>query len=344
MPEILDPAKFLALRKCGIPVLDVRSPGEFRQARIPGAHNLPLFDDMERAQVGTLYKQVSQDAAFIRGMEIAGPKMAGFIQSAMDMHKDRQIGIYCARGGKRSASMAWLMENAGFRVFLLRGGYKCVRQYWLDVLAQPAYRFVLLGGMTGSGKTKLLHAIRQAGGQVIDLEGLAHHKGSAFGAIPQKDQPALADFENQLADSLMAMNPSRIIWMEDESRFIGRIQLPSGIWDRMRQASRLILEVPFSARLKAIVCDYQSLPLPVLADGFRKIERKMGPQHARQALAFLTDGHLEEAARLALDYYDRLYLHHHKTHATGPVTSMPWDGRDPEGFAAKLLEMEDRTL
>jgi len=122
MPVLLESQEFLDLRTRNIPILDVRSPGEFMHAHIPGALNFPLFDDEERSEIGTLYKQVSSEAAMVRGLEFVGPKMAGLVRNAGELGKDKVLGVHCARGGKRSESMAWLLENSGFQVYLLRGG------------------------------------------------------------------------------------------------------------------------------------------------------------------------------------------------------------------------------
>ena len=198
--------RFLSAR---VPLIDVRSPGEYLRGHIPGAFNVPLFTDQERAVVGTLYKQTGRDAAMLEGLRIIGPKMAEIVEQARTLAPDGKVGVHCWRGGERSASVAWLLEKAGFQeVIVLKRGYKSFRE---RVLASLSLSWVLevLGGYTGTGKTELLGLLRQEGEQIVDLEGLAHHKGSSFGGIGEKVQPTTEHFENLLWDALSQLDPGR---------------------------------------------------------------------------------------------------------------------------------------
>ena len=195
------------------PVLDVRSPAEFKRAHIPGAVALPLFSDEERKQVGTTYKQVSREAAIKIGLDFFGPKMRRMVEEVEALLKsssspigdrtsnNKTVLVHCWRGGMRSAGVAWLLDLYGFKVYTLAGGYKAYRNHVLDILSAP-HNFQVLGGYTGSGKTFLLHHLRKLGENVIDLETLASHRGSAFGAIGQPEQPAQEMFENLLSQEI----------------------------------------------------------------------------------------------------------------------------------------------
>ena len=187
MAKVLSADEFIK-RAESTPLLDVRSPGEYAHAHIPGALSLPLFSDDERAKVGTLYKNQGKVASVQKGLEFVGPKLKGFTKFALKLGSEELL-MHCWRGGMRSSSMAWLMESVGLRVLLLDGGYKAYRKMVLESFESPM-KIILLGGYTGSGKTELLLQLNEAGEQIVDLEGLANHKGSAFGALGQPDQPS----------------------------------------------------------------------------------------------------------------------------------------------------------
>ncbi|MEY2794218.1 MAG: hypothetical protein RJA76_2210, partial [Bacteroidota bacterium] len=180
-----------------VPILDVRSPGEFKRAHIPNALSLPLFTDEEREKVGICYKHQGKEKAVELGLEFVGPKLVNFVKYAKKVAFEGEILVHCWRGGMRSASMAWLLETAGLKVFLLEGGYKSYRNFVLKIQSEPLPLRVL-GGKTGSGKTELLREMKNAGFQVIDLEDLAKHRGSAFGHFGLEEQPSSEHFENLL--------------------------------------------------------------------------------------------------------------------------------------------------
>ncbi|RPI68717.1 MAG: tRNA 2-selenouridine(34) synthase MnmH, partial [Ignavibacteriae bacterium] len=169
-------------------LIDVRSPGEYDHGHIPGAVNIPLFTDHERAVVGTSYKQDSPEAAMDVALKIVGPKLYGYVEQVRLSTDDKRLTLYCWRGGMRSSSMAWLFRTVGYDVDVLPGGYKAYRRRVHEVLEYP-WNFAVIGGRTGSGKTKVLKILHDAGEQVLDLEAIAHHKGSAFGALNQPPQP-----------------------------------------------------------------------------------------------------------------------------------------------------------
>ncbi|MFQ5571880.1 MAG: tRNA 2-selenouridine(34) synthase MnmH [Rhodothermales bacterium] len=305
MADVLDIALFLE-RSRQLPVLDVRTPAEFTQGHIPGAHNLPLFSDEERAEVGTLYKQEGRDEAVRRRLDIIGPKIRRLVETTESMVVGREVLIHCWRGGMRSAGMARLLESAGYHVGTLRGGYKSFRRCVLEAFALPR-EVHILGGMTGSGKTEVLRALAQRGEQVIDLEALAHHKGSVFGHLGEPKQPSQEHFENVLAVQWRFLNLARPVWIEDESRRIGRLLVPGAFWVQMQQAPVYVLDVPFEARVHHLVATYGAHEAAYLVEAIDAISKRLGGLRTKQARNAVFDGDLEGACRLVLTYYDQTY-------------------------------------
>ncbi|MCB9184563.1 MAG: tRNA 2-selenouridine(34) synthase MnmH [Flavobacteriales bacterium] len=290
------------------PIIDVRSPKEFAQGHIPGAHSLPLFTDEERAVVGTLYKQQSRDAAVLEGLRIVGPKLAGIVEEARSIAPDGRIRVHCWRGGERSGSVAWLLDKAGFaEVQTLRRGYKGFRNHVLASFHEPI-DLLVLGGYTGTGKTETLRHLHLLGEQVIDLEGLARHKGSSFGALGEEPQPSTEHFENLLWAAIASTKRGRPVWVEDESVMIGRCKIPQAFFDHMRGAVLYFAEMPQQERAERLVADYGKYPKEQLAEAIKRIEKRIGPQHCKAALQALEEGDLRTVALLTLRYYDKAYL------------------------------------
>jgi tRNA 2-selenouridine synthase len=303
-------------QKALLPILDVRSPGEYAHAHIPGAHSFPLFSDEERAVVGTLYKQRSREAAIKAGLDFFGIKMRRMVEDAerivsanKNSSREKSILVHCWRGGMRSGAVAWLLDLYGFQVFTLRGGYKAFRHWVLDMLDSPG-PIRVLGGYTGSGKTDLLHELSRRGEPVIDLEAMASHKGSAFGAIGQPKQPSQEMFENQLATGIHQVRqdkPEARIWMEDESQRIGTVNLPQPFWQHFRSQPVLFLDIPFEARLSYLVSTYGTLNRGDLAAAITRIQKRLGGLETKTALMHLVEGDLSSAFRILLQYYDKKY-------------------------------------
>lgn len=313
-------------------LLDVRSPGEYRHAHIPGAVSLPLFTDEERAIVGTAYKQESREQAIKIGLDYFGPKMRRMVEEveslinvcwslsgenpANEQRTPNVVCLYCWRGGMRSAAVAWLLSLYGFHVFVLQGGYKRFRQWVFEKLAFP-YSLKLIGGYTGSGKTELLHALEKGGENIIDLEKLASHKGSAFGAIGLPPQPSQEAFENKLAVTLHSkiyseddpnfFKSSCSIWVEDESQRIGSINIPGTFWQTMRNAPVYFLEIPFEQRLEHLASEYGSLNINEMAEAVQRIAKRLGPMETKNTIRFLGEGNIGEGFRILLRYYDKQY-------------------------------------
>lgn len=302
-----NPEEFLSLADDAV-VFDVRSPGEFIQGHIPGAINLPLFSDDERAEVGTIYKNSGQESAVLRGLKIAGGKMSELvIQAKQAALSQSDVLVHCWRGGMRSQSMGWLLRTAGLNPTVLEGGYKSYRKYAHAVL-DASYRLNVVSGLTGAGKTRILSALAKAGEQVVDLEGLANHRGSAFGGIGQRTQPTTEQFENNLFGQLKKLDADQPIWVEDEGNRIGTVVVPHGFYHRMRHSPAVFMDSSPARRVKNLMEDYGDLPLAELADSINNIRKRLGPQNADEALASLEGGNVARAIEIVLAYYDKTYM------------------------------------
>lgn len=289
------------------PLIDVRSPGEYNHAHIPGAISIPLFTDEERKVVGTAYKQQSRELAIKHGLDFFGPKMRRMVEEAEALNPSAlPLNIYCWRGGMRSGAVAWLMDLYGFKVNVLSGGYKAFRQLALKTFAQP-FSLKVLGGYTGSGKTELLQAMHKKGEPVIDLEELAAHKGSAFGNIGMPEQPSQEMFENMLALNLRSLKEEDI-WLEDESQRIGDVNVPIVFWQQMRQSPLYFVDIPFEKRLEHLVEEYEGCDPERLRNGITRISKRLGGLEAKNALQALSENDRKECFRILLKYYDKHYL------------------------------------
>jgi len=289
-----------------IPIIDVRSPGEFCHAHLPGAKNIALFDDKERTLVGTTYKKKGREAAIWQGLELAGPKLSNYIQQVQDMNLENEMYIHCWRGGMRSEAMAWLFQFSGFRCRLIQGGYKACRQFMKTFLKGP-FHLIILGGMTGSGKTEILHALKELGEQVIDLESLAHHKGSAFGGIGQTSQPTTEQFENNLFDEWFKLDPGKPIWIEDESKSIGSVTIPDEVFLQMRSNPVVEIQMNRRMRINRLVDGYANLDPEKLQASVLRIQKRLGYQNTRESIEAIKNGNYEKAIDLILNYYDKWY-------------------------------------
>lgn len=293
-------------------ILDTRSPAEFSKGHIPGAHVFPLFDDEERAVIGTLYKQQGQDSAIERGLELVGPKMADFVRRSRQLYQNQGVPkpllIHCWRGGMRSGSVAWLLETAGIPVVKLQGGYKAYRNWARAELAELS-NLRILGGMTGVGKTPILHAMAPLGAQVLDLEGLADHLGSAFGNLDRHEQPSSEQFSNDCHAVIHAMDPERPIWVEDESRVIGTVHVPEELFQAMSQAPIWEVARTDDERIQELCRIYGGAERDTLRAAFMRIQEKLGGARCQEAIAALDADDLPRAAGIGLSYYDKLYQH-----------------------------------
>ena len=256
-------------------IIDVRSPAEYSKGHIPGAVNIPIFSDLERAKVGTTYKQQSREEAISLGLEIVGPKLKDFAAMAKQEATNNELYVYCWRGGMRSAKMAWLFELVGINTSVLEGGYKSYRSQLLEVFKNVPH-LVVLQGPTGSGKTEILKEMQELGVQVVDLEGIAHHKGSTFGGLGQGEQPTTQQFQNDVYDAFLKLDLSAPIWVESESATIGKVYLPETLWQLMNSAKIVSIEIPRPERIENILRQYGDFPADVLSERVEQLAQRLG--------------------------------------------------------------------
>jgi tRNA 2-selenouridine synthase len=297
--------KFWQLRQ-EIPLVDARSPGEYAHSHIPEAINLPILNDEERVHVGTLYKNSGALAATLKGFELVGPRFHEIQKSALTQFPDRKVILYCWRGGMRSQILSWLLSQVGFQVFRLEGGYKSYRKFTFDQV-RLSYPYLVLGGKTGTGKTVLLQKLREEGEQVIDLEALAHHKGSSFGAIGQKPQPSVEHFENLLAEQLRLIDSKNPIWIENESQRIGNILLPESMYVQMTQSPRIEIQKTTEERIEHISQEYAQLDAIELMDAVKRIQKRLGGLRTQQAIEDIKNKNHASWIANMLIYYDKAY-------------------------------------
>lgn len=239
-------------------VIDARSPREFAEDHMPGAVNLPVVDNLQYAEVGTLHKSDTH-AAYLLGVEYSLVNIARHIKSLIGtLGRSDRILVYCFRGGKRSKLWADNLRTIGFDVDVLPGGWKNYRKWVRESLQQLPGRYAMrvLSGPTGCGKTRLLHALRGIGEQVIDLEELARHRGSLIGALPGESQPSQKLFDSLLLDALVRLDPGRPVWVEAESKKIGNVQLPDALHAAMHRTSPYQLRAPMKERVRLWCEDY----------------------------------------------------------------------------------------
>ncbi|UWQ26180.1 tRNA 2-selenouridine(34) synthase MnmH [Leisingera aquaemixtae] len=293
-------------------VIDVRSPAEYAEDHVPGAINLPVLDNEERAEVGTIYVQDSPFKARKLGAALVFRNAAGHIEQSLSHHEGSwKPLVYCWRGGQRSGSFTWMLQQIGWRAEVVQGGYQSYRRLVNAALYQTAlpHRLVALDGYTGSAKTEVLKRAGQLGVQVLDLEGLANHRGSLLGDMPTP-QPSQKGFESALAGALMKLDPARPVLVEAESSKIGQRIIPPAVWDAMKQAPRIELQVPVAARCRYLVEAYDD----ILSDADR-LREKLGPLRAHRSGA-VVDGWFASIAAgdkaglteaLMVEHYDPAY-------------------------------------
>jgi tRNA 2-selenouridine synthase len=294
-------------------VIDTRSPSEYAEDHIPGAVSAPVLDDAERAEIGTLYKQVSPFDAKKRGAALVARNIAvHLLEKFSDKGRSWKPLVYCWRGGKRSGAMAHVMREIGWDAATLEGGYRSYRRWVVDQLeALPRkLEFRVIHGPTGSGKSKLLAALQKAGAQALDLEGLAAHRGSVLGTLPGRPQPSQKWFESQLLQALAALDPARPVFVEGESRKIGEVQVPAALIERIRESQCVALDTPLPTRVTLLLDEYRHF----VADR-RALEAQLdcltalhGGERLAQWKALAARGEWREfVSRLLVEHYDAAY-------------------------------------
>lgn len=333
--EKTDIKTFLELSR-NFPVLDVRSPSEFIHAHIPNAFSLPLFTDEQRKVIGTAYKKQSRKIAVEIGLNYFSERMKAIQKETIkileelgdDQAQSKELKaehtpllVHCWRGGMRSETVAWLLNLYGYQVYVLKGGYKAYRR-WALKQAEKEYNFHILGGYTGSGKTEVLKEMKKEGTAVIDLEGLANHRGSSFGSLGQAPQPSQEMFENLLALELWkqarlsknedskdqaALAEKPVIWLEDESRHIGSVGFPPAFWNQMKSSPLYFMDVPFEERVNFIVRIYGQFDKDKLESRILNIQKRLGGLETKNALQYLENGDIKACFEILTRYYDKLY-------------------------------------
>ena len=307
--------KAMQLRSKGALLVDVRTPAEFAETTIPGAVNVPLFSDEERARVGTLYKQQGKMAARKLGIELVAPKIPRLLEQIETARQGCRgpVIVFCWRGGMRSLAMTSFLNLAGIYARQLVGGHKgfrgLVRTFFEQQQWPPIY---VLRGLTGVGKTLVLHRLTEQGYPVVDLEGLANHRGSAFGGLGLPSQPSQKRFEALLWERLQELVDAEYLVTEGESLHIGRLLVPKAFHQAMQTQTSLWLSASLEFRTRIILEDYPVLDQ--LRDQFERpicaLKEKLGRKRMEEFLALLQQGEWEKLVReLMIHYYDPLYLH-----------------------------------
>jgi tRNA 2-selenouridine synthase len=320
-----------------IPVADVRSPSEYASGHIPGAFNIPLFNDKEREAVGIKYKKEGRSSAIMTGLELVGASMHEKLREALKIAREGRILVHCWRGGMRSEAMAWLFSLGDLEASLLDGGYKSYRHYVLNCLSERR-KTVILGGMTGSSKTHILHQIRNLQHQVIDLEGIANHKGSAFGSLGQFPQPSTEHFANLLFDQWRKVDYESPVWLEDESRNIGTIFMPNEFYSNMQASPTIVLLMDIEKRVPRLTAEYSTYPPELLIETINRISKRLGGDNARDAIRAVETADFTKAIEITLKYYDKTYMFSIGRKPAENIIYVKTDTEDIEINTQKVLE------
>lgn len=316
--------EFLTLRQ-NLPVVDVRSEGEFETGHIKDAINVPILNNQERVAVGIDYKQKGQAEAIKTGFRLVGPRLLDIINQAEKVSPAKELLVHCWRGGMRSNNFCQFVGMAGIKTHALKGGYKVYRQKALESFAKPM-NLVLLTGCTGSGKSEIIRALKASGQQVLDLETLASHKGSAFGGLFMNPQPTNEQFQNDLFEEINQLDPQKQIWVEDESIAIGHIFLPRDFWLQMNASSLVQLQVDKEVRVRRLIEEYGKADKDEFLAIMSKIVKRLGGQHFNTAKQKLMEDDMPAVMEVLLTYYDKAYLHSIDKRKDKVKRIVEWDG------------------
>ena len=322
-------------------LIDSRSEGEYEKGHLPGAVNIPLLNNENRAIIGKIFKENGRQDAVLKGFELAGPLFHQMITQTLTLTDNKEVMVYCWRGGMRSNILAWLLNMSGFNVLLLKGGYKSYRQWALQQLAITR-KLIILGGKTGSGKTAMLQYIHLLGKQMICLESLANHKGSAFGSLGQLPQPTQEAFENLLAFQLAETDPTQKLWLENESRNIGFIKIPDPLFEMMRVAPVIEMDVKQVIRKERILNEYGVFTSEQLEERTRKLTKRMGGQHVKSAIEFLMEGDVQGWVLLLLNYYDKTYDHSNSQRPPEKIHTINVEWSNPDSEVLQLIAASEK--
>jgi tRNA 2-selenouridine synthase len=306
--------------------VDARSEAEFAAGHIPGSINIPLLTNEHRVEVGTLYKQMGKEAAVMKGFQLAGPRFYQIFKTLRKHAVQQETAIYCWRGGMRSNILSWMLNLADYKVNMLKGGYKAYRQYAHALFERP-FKWTVLSGKTGVGKTKLLHQLAQAGEQVLDFEALANHKGSAFGHIGQPEQPSVEHFENLIAWQLRRFDMAKPVWIESESRLIGKVRIPDALFDRTMASPVIEATIEEEKRRIFIWEEYGQHPVENLVECTERLQKKLGGDRMKEACNALLADNWQGWLDILIPYYDKTYSHSEKVR-TGEKYTLQLTGTD----------------
>jgi len=328
-------------------VIDARSPSEFALDRLPGAVNWPSLNDEERARVGTEYVQGSPFAARKQGAVLVARNVARHIETHVQaLERDWRPLVYCWRGGQRSGALATVLDQIGFSVHVLDGGYQAFRRLVVaDLQALPPLPLRVLCGRTGSGKSRLLRALEEAGAQVLDLEALACHRGSVLGLVPGQPQPSQKAFETRLWQCLRAFDPARPVFLEGESRTIGRLRIPELLLERLRQAPCLQVQMPLDARVQLLLQDYAhfSTDPGAFCERLGALRELRGAAVVERWKTLAQSGQLELVVQeLLTEHYDPIYQRSMATNFAGLAQAQIIELSD--GSAAQLAGAARRCI
>ena len=300
--------------------IDVRSEGEFEDGHVIGSINIPILNNEHRILVGTSYKQEGKDSAEELGYKLVSPLFAQLIAEAKKHVKENKIVVYCARGGMRSQIFSDLLSKEGIEVLRLKDGYKRYRNWCLEKFTRP-HKLIVMSGKTGSQKTERLFGLHEVGEAVIDLEGLAHHKGSAFGSLGLPEQPSQEQFENNLGHALyFELKKNLPVWYENESRFIGKIRVPDPIFNRIVKSPRIEIEPSFENRFQFLMENYGCFSNDELIEKTELLTKRMGLEANKKSIEALENGDKNEWLTLLMHYYDKAYEQGRLKQAVQPKT------------------------
>lgn len=332
--------EFLRLRD-QLPVVDVRSEREYEAGHIRSAVNIPLLNNQERIIVGTTYKQKGQQEAIKVGFKLVGPRLADIVSTTEQV--GGELLVHCWRGGMRSGNFCHFMNMAKMKTHQLQGGYRNYRQRALESF-KKRFKLIALSGYTGSGKTDVLRALAAEGEQILDLEKIAHHKGSVFGGLMMPPQPTTEQFQNDLFEEILRLDLSKRIWIEDESIAIGEIFLPEDFWNQMTTSTLFEIDVLKEIRIKRLVQEYGIADPAQFLSAMTRITKKLGGQHFNAAKEKLLVGDMSSVIDILLTYYDKAYRNGLEKKKKRIKSYSSWNGTDVHVYARQLIKEADSLV
>ncbi|HHW06532.1 MAG TPA: tRNA 2-selenouridine(34) synthase MnmH [Clostridia bacterium] len=301
----------LALTKASF--VDVRSPEEYEHDTIPGAVNVPLFDNEERHRIGVVYAEHGPQEARKLGLSLIAPKLPQMVNRLWELKHGRQMVIFCWRGGDRSHAVAHLLDIMHIPCYRLIGGYKAYRRYVNKHLREKSlpHQFVVLHGLTGTGKTEIIRELGRRGYPVLDLEGLANHRGSVFGSVGLGQQPSQKKFESMILHQIRNYGPGRLLIVEGESKKIGKLFVPEAVYEGILHGHRVLVKDTMENRVRRLIREYVEncrWDIAEVEQALKRLTPRLGKDKVNQMLNYLAQGKLEVVGEILIsDYYDVLY-------------------------------------